>query len=106
MCDRDGRFVVGTRELADGVPAGRWKATVQWFTAAGADVEGSFHVHEQRAGKMQNVTTNNEIYSFHLGGVTYGLGDGSIRFGSDMIDPDVFVSLFTGKAGDTARGDW
>ena len=34
------------------------------------------------------------------------MGDGSIRFGSDMIDPDVFASLFTGKAGDTARGDW
>jgi hypothetical protein len=28
--------VLGTWELADGVPAGRWKATVQWFTAAGA----------------------------------------------------------------------
>jgi hypothetical protein len=35
-CDRDGTFVLGTWELADGVPAGRWKATVQWFTAAGA----------------------------------------------------------------------
>jgi hypothetical protein len=35
-CDRDGKFVLGTWELADGVPAGRWKATVQWFTAAGA----------------------------------------------------------------------
>lgn len=36
-CDRDGKFVLGTWELADGVPAGRWKATVQWLTAAGAD---------------------------------------------------------------------
>jgi len=35
-CDRDGKFVIGTWELADGVPAGRWKATVQWFTAPGA----------------------------------------------------------------------
>jgi len=35
-CDRDGAFVLGTWELADGVPAGRWKATVQWFTVAAA----------------------------------------------------------------------
>lgn len=34
-CDRDGRFVLGTWELADGVPTGRWRATVQWFTVAG-----------------------------------------------------------------------
>ncbi len=87
---------------ADGRPTGGTNVSgAHW-----ADVEGSFRVHEQRAGKMQNVTNNNEIYSFHLGGVTYGMGDGSIRFGSDMVDPDVFVSRFTGTAGDTARGDW
>jgi len=52
-CDRDGRFVLGTWELADGVPAGRWKATVQWFTAAGAsdgaDPETA-HVETDRLG--------------------------------------------------------
>lgn len=52
-CDRDGKFVLGTWELADGVPAGRWKATVQWFTAAGAsdgtDPETA-HVETDRLG--------------------------------------------------------
>jgi len=52
-CDRDGRFVLGTWELADGVPAGRWKATVQWFTADGApetaDPEAA-HVETDRLG--------------------------------------------------------
>lgn len=52
-CDRDGRFVLGTWELADGVPAGRWKATVQWFTAAnapeGADPEAA-HAETDRLG--------------------------------------------------------
>jgi len=52
-CDRDGRFLLGTWELADGVPAGRWKATVQWFTAAnapeGADPETA-HAETDRLG--------------------------------------------------------
>jgi hypothetical protein len=52
-CDRDGKFVLGTWELTDGVPAGRWKATVQWFTAAGAadgaDPETT-HVEHDRLG--------------------------------------------------------
>jgi hypothetical protein len=52
-CNRDGKFVLGTWELADGVPAGRWKATVQWFTAAGAadgaDPETA-HVETDRLG--------------------------------------------------------
>lgn len=52
-CDRDGRFVLGTWELSDGVPAGRWKATVQWFTAAGvsdgADPETA-HAERDRLG--------------------------------------------------------
>lgn len=85
---------------------GRPTAASSGSGARWADVENYFHVHEQRAGRMQNVTNNNEIYSFHPGGVTYGLGDGSVRFGGDTIDPEVFVSLFTGKAGDTIRGDW
>jgi hypothetical protein len=33
-CDRDGNFVIGTWQQADGVPAGRWKATVEWFLSA------------------------------------------------------------------------
>lgn len=50
-CDGNGRFVLGTWELADGVPIGRWKTTVQWFTAAnapeGADPETT-HVETDR----------------------------------------------------------
>ena len=53
-CDRDGRFVLGTWDLADGVPAGRWKATVQWFTAAnapeGADPEAAHSETDRLSG--------------------------------------------------------
>jgi len=87
---------------ADGRPTGSSSGSgARW-----ADVENYFHVHDQRAGRMQNINNNNEIYSFHPGGVTFGMGDGSVRFGNDAIDPEVFVSLFTGKGGDTASGDW
>jgi hypothetical protein len=51
--ERDGSFAVGTWELADGVPAGRWKATVQWFVsesaAADADPETA-HLEADRLG--------------------------------------------------------
>ena len=50
---------------------------------------------------MQNVDNNNEIYSFHPQGCNYLMGDASARFFDDSLDPEVFVSLFTGSAGDT-----
>jgi hypothetical protein len=52
-CDRNGRFVLGTWELADGVPAGRWKVTVQWFTMANASEEAdpeAAHTETDRLG--------------------------------------------------------
>jgi hypothetical protein len=52
-CDRDGKFVLGTWELADGVPAGRWKATVQWFAADGAAADAdpeTVHGEHDRLG--------------------------------------------------------
>lgn len=35
-CDSAGRFFLGTWETADGVPAGRWQATVEWHASAAA----------------------------------------------------------------------
>lgn len=52
-CERNGSFVVGTWELADGVPAGRWKATVQWFVADSAADETdpeTTHLETDRLG--------------------------------------------------------
>lgn len=52
-CDRDGSFVVGSWELADGVPAGRWKATVQWFVSDKATAETdpeTGHAEKDRLG--------------------------------------------------------
>ena len=49
---------------------------------------------------MMNCTNNNEIYSFHVGGANFVYGDGSVKFCSETLHPDVFVALFTANAGD------
>jgi len=67
-------------------------------------VESYFAVHDQRAGRMQNLHNNNEIYAFHVQGAVYLLGDASARFLDDSLDADVFVSLFTAAAGDSVAG--
>ena len=77
------------------------QATKKISGARWADVESWYNVHYQTAGRMQNVDNNNEIYSFHPQGCNYLMGDASARFFDDSLDPEVFVSLFTGSAGDT-----
>ena len=67
-----------------------------------ADMESYYAVHDQRAGRMQNLHNNNETYSFHIQGATYLFGDAAARFIDDGIDPEVYVSLFTASAGDSA----
>ncbi len=42
-----------------------------------------------------NRTNNNEAYSFHTGGLQINLADGSVRFISEQIDAEIFVSLIT-----------
>lgn len=66
-----------------------------------ADVEAYFHVHDTCGGtSVSNCHNGNEIFSFHSGGCVYAMGDGSVRFENESIDPEVFVSLFTRASGD------
>jgi len=65
-----------------------------------AQYENWHDVHERCGTAMMNCTNHEEIYSFHNGGCFYGLGDGSVRFVTDSIDPDLYVSLFTRDAQD------
>ena len=69
-----------------------------------ADPEGYFNVHNY-CGDLQmiNCSNQNEIFSFHHGGALFALGDGSIRFESEQIAPQVFVALFTRAGGDIAQ---
>lgn len=47
-----------------------------------------------------NCHNNNEIYSFHPGGCQFLYGDGAVRFVTEDIAADTFVSLFTRDDGD------
>lgn len=66
-----------------------------------ADHQSFYDVHELCAGtQMMNCTNDNEIYSFHVGGCNFTMGDGSVRLMQESLDPEVFVSLFTRSGGD------
>jgi prepilin-type N-terminal cleavage/methylation domain-containing protein len=71
---------------------------VQMETQGGfswAQYENWHAVHERNGNALMNVTNHEEIYSFHTGGCFYGMGDGSVQFITESLDPNVFVSLFT-----------
>jgi prepilin-type N-terminal cleavage/methylation domain-containing protein/prepilin-type processing-associated H-X9-DG protein len=90
---RPGNYKKGTGLTAGTISGSRW-----------ADVDAYFAVHDTcGTSSMSNCHNNNEIFSFHSGGCIYSMVDGSVRFESESIDPEVFVSLFTSGAGDVAR---
>jgi prepilin-type N-terminal cleavage/methylation domain-containing protein/prepilin-type processing-associated H-X9-DG protein len=66
-----------------------------------ADRASYFHTHDVCGGsQVQNCNNNNEIYSFHDGGCMYVFADNHVSFISDSLDANVWVSLFTSRAGD------
>lgn len=84
----------------------RYRGNAQQLDSRGAPMEtqGGFSwaqyenwhaVHERNGNAMMNVTNHEEIYSFHTGGCFYGMGDGSVQFITESLDPNAFVSLFT-----------
>ena len=66
-----------------------------------ADPQGYFNVHNYCGSlQMMNCGNQDEIFSFHNGGCNFAFGDGSVRFESEQISPQVFVALFTRAGGD------
>jgi hypothetical protein len=65
-----------------------------------ANFDNWYVVHNRCGTSFFNCHNNEEIYSFHVGGAFFGMGDGAIRFVSTTIDPDVFVSMFTRDSND------
>lgn len=71
-----------------------------------ADDEANFWIHGVNHGcgaerkQWINCDNNNEIYAFHPGGAVFLFGDGAVRFLSETLDPESFVSLFTSCADD------
>jgi prepilin-type N-terminal cleavage/methylation domain-containing protein len=60
-----------------------------------AQFENWHAVHERCGTNLMNCTNNEEIYSFHVSGCFFVMGDGSVQFVEESINPDAFVSLFT-----------
>jgi hypothetical protein len=66
-----------------------------------ADPDQEFWTHNICAGatSIMNCNNDNEIYSFHVGGGLFSLGDGSVQFLTDTLDIEVQLS-FTTRAGE------
>ena len=87
---RPNRFVKGQLQpSASPVSGARW-----------ADPQNHFWLHDF---PLINFNNNNEIYSFHPGGVNLVMGDASVRFVAEAIDPEVFVSQFTANGGEAGH---
>jgi hypothetical protein len=73
------------------------------ITSAGrswAQYENWYVVHKRCGTAMFNCENADEIYSFHVGGAFFGMGDGAAKFISTDINPDVFVSYMTRDSAD------
>ncbi len=54
---------------------------------------------------MINCSSNNELYSFHPGGVNVGFADGSVHFLKESMDPHIVVYLITRAGGEVVSAD-
>jgi prepilin-type N-terminal cleavage/methylation domain-containing protein/prepilin-type processing-associated H-X9-DG protein len=54
---------------------------------------------------IMNCTSDNEVFSFHPGGVNATFADGSVHFVKDTINPTVFFALITRAAGEIISAD-
>jgi prepilin-type N-terminal cleavage/methylation domain-containing protein/prepilin-type processing-associated H-X9-DG protein len=52
-----------------------------------------------------NCNNGNEIFSFHLGGANFLMGDGSVRFVSQDVSPKTFAALYTRMGGEIPGTD-
>ncbi|HEX4415573.1 MAG TPA: DUF1559 domain-containing protein [Lacipirellulaceae bacterium] len=80
------------------------KADGSHVPSSGGDSWGDYtnwyEIHNLCGTAMQNCNNNEENYSFHNGGCMYGMGDGSVRFVTDDINPEIYVSYCTRDGGD------
>ena len=66
------------------------------FSINGATADGL----EKYGTTMINAINVSEAFSFHEGGATFGMADGSVHFVSESIDPESFVARCTRGGGE------
>ena len=88
----------GNFEPADGTG---WADPDCGFSINGATSDGLVKYGPYMINKI-NVS---EVFSFHVGGAQVGLADGSVRFVSENIDTNLFISACT-RAGGEVIGEW
>lgn len=93
---KDGNPVPGAR----GMSVGETQGGYSW-----AQYENWHAVHHRKGNALMNYINDEEIYSFHIGGAYYGMGDGSVQFVTELLDPEAFVSLFTRDSEDIIDGN-
>ena len=92
----------------DGAPVSTPRPTSIGETQGGdswTNYENFYFIHNYCGDSFFNCNNNEEIYSFHIGGAYFGMGDGAVRFVADSISPDAFVSLFTRDGEDIVDGN-
>jgi prepilin-type N-terminal cleavage/methylation domain-containing protein len=91
---RPDKWEDGRKEEGAVVSGSRW-----------ADPDQEFWTHNICAGQnsMFNCNNDNEVYSFHVGGGLFCMGDGSVQFLADTLDIEVQVSFNTRAGEDTVE---
>ncbi len=98
-----GDSAFGTTFVKDGWG---WADINQGFSIDGASVKG-IQNDSSNSGTVtikgrfsMNCTNDSELFSFHIGGVPFLFGDGSIQFYSQNADLQSLVSALTPAGGD------
>jgi prepilin-type N-terminal cleavage/methylation domain-containing protein/prepilin-type processing-associated H-X9-DG protein len=83
------------------VTGGVWASHLKGFLVDGAGTDG-----RTNGGPCAiNCSNDNEIYSFHTGGVNALMADGSVRFLRESMDLKIVAALSTRAGGEAVSGD-
>ena len=81
---------------------GAWADPYSYAHLCGSTADG---IRCQGGICLINCSSNNELYSFHPGGVNVLFCDGSVHFFKESMDPHTFVTLITRAGGEIISAD-
>ena len=81
---------------------GAWADPYSYAHRCGSTADG---IRCQGGICMISCSSNNELYSFHPGGVNALFTDGSVHFLKESMDPRIVVSLITRAGGEIVSAD-